>query len=185
MCAGVANFLNLEKLSQELVSHCSDYLVEEQVLIDRVQATLGCNRSCLDSLAHDPNVLARVLNVLKLHPILLVELRRVQLVISGLHRTHNRADRVCNELAEVVLSLVFQVYIVFKFFRDAVLNLLMELRYNLEAILAGVHDVDQSLLLILCQENGVCILLLFEGPWRQLCLQELDVVLEDAFEGTL
>ena len=77
MGTGVAHFLDLEKLSQELVSHSSDNFVEEQVLIDRVQATLDCERSNLDCLAHDFDVFACVLNIIELYPILLVELCRV------------------------------------------------------------------------------------------------------------
>ena len=77
MGTGVAHFFDLEKLSQELVSHSTDNFVEEQVLIDRVQATLDCERSNLDCLAHDSDVFACVLNILELNPILLVQLCRV------------------------------------------------------------------------------------------------------------
>ena len=84
MSTGIANLFYLEELSEELLRHGTNYFVQEQVLVDRVQICLRGEASGLNVLTDDLHVLRGVLYILKLQPIDLVHLCRVKLVISGL-----------------------------------------------------------------------------------------------------
>ena len=57
MCACITDFFDLEELAEELVGHGADHLVQEQVLVDRIQV-------CLYSKASGLNVLADYLDIL-------------------------------------------------------------------------------------------------------------------------
>ena len=63
MSGGIANFLDLEQLAQELVVHSSDYLVEKQVLIDAIQATFDGKAARLDDCSDSFDILRCVLNI--------------------------------------------------------------------------------------------------------------------------
>ena len=59
----------------------------------------------------------------------------------------------------------------------------MQLGYDLEAVLASIHNVYEAQLLLIGQQYWSWRL--FKCFRRQLGLKESDIVLEDALEGAL
>jgi len=73
-----------------------------------------------------------------------VQLGRIDLIIASFHAFNQCTNRIGNEFPEVFLSFVLQVDVVFKLLRDAVIDLIMQLRDDLEAVFACVDDIDEA-----------------------------------------